>query len=106
MRIFVISRLKGRDPIERLVNIERARRICRSITKLGHAPFAAHLLYPQFLDDTVTTERRLGIKLGHEFLRVCDQAWVYDDPIGGVKDDIDAADAAGIPVRLEPPEPK
>lgn len=43
----------------------------------GCAPFAPHLLYPQFLNEDDLAQRDLGISLGLRFMEACDEIWVY-----------------------------
>lgn len=88
-------------------NINRAKMICRAICMAGHAPFAPHLFFTQFLDDTKPEERRMGILAGQEFLKVFDRGWYYPKKgehgevwlSAGMQSDIDAAEAAGIKVE-------
>jgi hypothetical protein len=47
--------------------------------RLGEAPLASHLLYTQFLDDTIPEQRALGIRAGLEFYRVAEACVVYTD---------------------------
>lgn len=43
-RVFICSPFSGN--VEK--NIEEAQRLCREAAEEGYAPFAPHLLYPQF----------------------------------------------------------
>ena len=72
-RIFLCSRYTGDTAHNEAV----AQRLCRKVIQAGHAPFAPHLLYPQFLNDGDPTERELGIACGLAFMEVCDEVWVY-----------------------------
>lgn len=99
-RIFVVSRLRA-DTREGLAqNIARAERLCHIVADLGHAPFAPHLLYTRFLDDTVPAEREMGIACGKAWLAVCDEVWV--DAARGISEgmagEIEDAKALGKPV--------
>lgn len=105
-RIFVVSRFKpfqpGPDRIIRTFddNIARARELCRDVIKQGHAPFAPHLLYTQFLDDSDPIQRAAGFEAAHRFLETCHEIWV-DGLYGrseGMERDIQAAYKLGIPV--------
>lgn len=66
-RVFICSRYNG-DTIE---NVRRAQELCRYVAFRGEAPFAPHLLYPQFLSED-GPDRRLGMKCGLMFLKICD----------------------------------
>lgn len=43
------------------LNIRYAKALCRHIALSGGAPFASHLFATQYLDDSVPSERELGI---------------------------------------------
>lgn len=49
-----------------------------SIRRL-ESPFASHSIYPQFLDDTIPEERRLGIECGFAWLKKADLQAFYTD---------------------------
>ena len=69
----------------------------------GHTPIAVHLLYPQFLDDNSPVEREIGLQLGRNILRCCDELWAYGGRISaGMQAEIAAAQDTGIPVRYIP----
>lgn len=53
-------------------NVEYARACMKDSLLRGEAPYASHLLYTQegVLDDTVPTERALGIRAGFEFKKL------------------------------------
>ena len=48
-------------------------------------PFAPHLLFTQFLDDAQLEERRLGLHMGVEMLRLCDALWAFGEPTQGMQ---------------------
>jgi hypothetical protein len=60
-------------------NIEYARACCRWCSDRGMTPFASHLFYTQFLDDTVKDERERGIKHGFEWSKVTRQTLFFVD---------------------------
>ncbi len=72
-RAFICSKYAG--DIEH--NIRVAQALCRMAVDADLAPFAPHLLYTQFLDDSDTAQRDLGISLGLRFMETCDVVWVY-----------------------------
>lgn len=102
MRIFVCSPYSG--DIE--ANTRNAQRLCRIVTRLGHAPFAPHLMYPQFLSEHLTSDREAGIAAGMEWLREADEVWVdaadIDSCSRGMRAEVLAAKHCGIPVRWSP----
>lgn len=51
-----------------------AARLCLYALEKGFAPFASHLLYTQFLDDSDPLQRDLGINAGLAFRKVAGRA--------------------------------
>lgn len=63
-------------------NQDYARRACHILlTEFNTAPFASHLLYTQehILDDTIESERNLGISAGLELAKCADASFVFYD---------------------------
>lgn len=81
-------------------NVRYAQRAMLFALQSGAAPFASHLLYTQCLDDSQHEERSRGILAGLEFVRDCDETWVFTDYgiSSGMRRGIKAAQAAGRPV--------
>ena len=50
----------------------------------GYLPIAPHLLFPQFLNEGIEEERRLGITMGMELLALCDEVWVFGEATEGI----------------------
>jgi len=80
-KIFVCSAFSGKDKEAVKKNVELTIKYCEKITQEGNAPFAPHLIYPQWLNDK-TKERDIGIACGLAFLRVCNALHFFT--IGGV----------------------
>ena len=99
-KIFICSAYRG--DVDR--NIEKAKEYCRWTTvECGVIPIAPHLFFPQFLDDSVETERKLGINMGLSLLKECSELWYFGDSVTeGMKKEIDTAVQLGIPVRHVP----
>ena len=72
-RVFICSKYAG--DIEHNVRVAQA--LCRMALEGGLAPFAPHLLYTQFLDDSDPVQRDIGISTGLRFMETCDVVWVY-----------------------------
>ena len=84
-------------------NIEFAKAACLLAMEHGNTPIAAHLLYPQMLDDTVPEQRELGIKMGIRLLGACDELWLCGSRISnGMQEELKAAWQLRIPVRRIP----
>ncbi len=96
-RVFVCSRYAG--DVE--ANVRTAENICRYIADQGHAPFAPHLLFTRFFDDTNQEEREVGIACGLVYMAVCDEVWVFvgNGISAGMRREVDHARLLGIPVR-------
>lgn len=94
--IFLASPLKG----DMENNIKKAREYSKYIVEQGHIPFAPHLLFTQFLDDTNPEERKIGISMGFKFMEFCDELWIFGDTISeGMKGDIEEFKKMNKPIR-------
>ena len=76
-KIFVCSPYRGKTEEDVYRNIENAKKFCKFVASKGDYPFAPHLLYPRFLDDSDEHERNVGIEAGVAFLEKCDEIWVF-----------------------------
>ena len=87
-RVFIASPYRG----DIKANTKKAQRLCRLAVADGCAPFAPHLLYPQFLKDE-GFERDAGIDCGLAYMRVCDELWLPHDvePTEGMRAEIEYA---------------
>lgn len=80
-------------------NLRLARKGCRMAVDRGFIPVAPHLFFPQFLNED--SEREIGIELGMELLKECDEIWVLGSRISdGMADEISYARDLGIFVRV------
>ena len=81
-------------------NINNARRYCRFAVKQGVIPFAPHLLFPQFLDDTDPVQRQMGINMGLTLLGICSELWYFGPEVSpGMTAEIAWAEKLKIPIR-------
>lgn len=81
-------------------NVNMARVYSRFAVRNACIPLAPHLLYPQFMDDTVPAERSLALFMGMVLLSKCDQVWVFGKVISaGMKAEIEKAEKKKIPIR-------
>lgn len=84
-------------------NIKFAKAACLLAMEHGSTPVAAHLLYPQMLDDAVPEQRELGLKMGLRLLGACDELWLCGSRISnGMQEELKSAGKLGIPVRRIP----
>ena len=93
--VFICSPYRG----DTITNAENARAYCSFAVSQGCIPFAPHLLFTQFLDDTLMDERMMGLYMGAEMLRLCDELWYFGEPSEGMAAEIELARRIGIPVR-------
>lgn len=93
--IFICSPYRG--DVE--TNTQNARRYCRFALQQNGIPFAPHLLFTQFLNDGDPMERRIGLCLGIEMLKRCDELWAFGQPTEGMTMEIREAEQHGVRVR-------
>ncbi|MFA9381935.1 MAG: DUF4406 domain-containing protein [Acetanaerobacterium sp.] len=94
--VYICSPLRG----DYEGNTEKAREYCRAATEMGVVPIAPHLLFPQFLDDTIPAERSQGLQMGLILLTRCDELWVCSTTISeGMQEEIKVAQCLQMPVR-------
>lgn len=81
-------------------NVENARKYSKAAVTAGYLPIAPHLLFPQFMDDTVSKERELGMFFGNILMSKCAEVWVCGERISeGMKAEIDRAKRKGYKTR-------
>lgn len=81
-------------------NVDLARRFCRVALQRRTIPIAPHLLFPQFMDDTVPDERELAMFMNRILLSRMDAIWVYADRIStGMRQEIEWAYVQGTPIK-------
>ena len=81
-------------------NVNMARTYSRFAVRNACIPLAPHLLYPQFMDDSVLAERSLALFMGMVLLGKCEQVWVFGRTISaGMAAEIEKAEKKKIPIR-------
>lgn len=94
--VYICSPFSGN--VER--NAENARRYCRFAVDSGYIPLAPHLLFPQFMNDKDTDERRLALFMDIALLSKCAQLWVFGGNITkGMEIEIEKAKYKRQPIR-------
>jgi len=100
-RVFVCSPFRG--DIEG--NVRRTKKACLMAIDMGYAPYAPHLYLPFIgLDDNNEHQRALGISVGIQYLKVCDEIWVFGPETSGMKQEVAMAQTLGINIRKFPIE--
>lgn len=94
-KVYVASRYAGNVD----ANTRAAVRYCRYVIKEGYMPIAAHLLYPQMLDDNNPADRELGLAFGLALLDLCDEVWVFGPVSRGMAAEIEEAKRLKKPLR-------
>ncbi len=73
-------------------NTERTREFCRFALDSGQIPLAPHLMFPQFMEDSVKEERELALFMDIVLMGKCDEVWVLADRISnGMQAEIEKA---------------
>ena len=81
-------------------NVRNAQRYSRFAIEKGYLPITPHLLFPQFLDDGLQSERDLGMFFGIVLMGKCSEVWVFGERISsGMRIEIDKARCKGYKVR-------
>ena len=100
-KVYICSRYRADEKHTIEENVEKAAEACRHAAFEGYAPYAPHLYLPQCLDDNKPGERRLGMKIGQEFLRECDEVWQWGIEISeGMAAELEIARDLSIPIRV------
>jgi hypothetical protein len=77
--VVIESPFQGPTPADVEINVAYARFALRDSLLRNEAPLASHLLYPQVLDDTIKSERALGIACGLVWLPKASFGAFYTD---------------------------
>lgn len=81
-------------------NINMARVYSRFAVRNACIPLAPHLLFPQFMDDSVPAERSIALFMGMVLLGKCEQVWVFGNTISkGMAAEIEKAEKKNMPIR-------
>ena len=73
-------------------NKQNARIYSRFAVGQGFIPLAPHLLFTQFLDDSIPEERQIGILSGKVLMDLCSEVWIFGNTISnGMKGEIERA---------------
>lgn len=99
-KIFICSPFSCQTEKEKANYTALVKDLCKLAIEEQSAPFAPHLLYPQFLDDNNSLERSLGILSGISFLHACDELW-YSEKYGisaGMRKEMEEAKRWGLKI--------
>ena len=94
--VYVCSPFAG----DYMVNTENTKKYCKYVMDQGYVPFAPHIMFASFLDDTDPVQRTKGCTLGLEMLERVDEIWVFGDRISsGMKNEILFSEKFNIPIK-------
>ena len=95
-KVYIVSRYAG--DVEN--NVASAIRYCRFAIDKKKMPIAAHLLYPQIVDDNNPDEREIGTMYGLALLALCDEVWCFGETLSaGMEQEIKEAKRQGKPIK-------
>ena len=78
-------------------NIRKAKAYCRKLYEMGYTPIAPHLMFPQFVNDAIPSERKDGLDMATELLKRCRVVVICGDEISnGMMNEIATAKRMGI----------
>jgi len=81
-------------------NIKAVRQYSRFAVDRGYIPLTPHLLFTQFLDDDIPSERELGLFFGNVLMSKCSEVWVFGGYISsGMESEIERAKRKNYPIR-------
>lgn len=95
--VYIASRVSG----DLRKNMALAREYCRFAVNEGVIPVVPHIMLDGVLDDTKEDERNLGLLIGRNLLRKCDEMWVFTDSRGiseGMRSEMELATELQIPM--------
>lgn len=81
-------------------NVAAAQRYSRFAVDSGYLPIAPHLLFPQFMNDSIPQERQLAMFFGNALMSKCAELWVFGDTIStGMEAEIARAKRKNYTIR-------
>ena len=81
-------------------NIEMARKYSRFAVDKHYLPISPHLLFTQFMDDTIPEERETAIFMNFVLMSKCVEMWVFGDIISaGMQAEINRAKRKNMKIR-------
>ncbi len=95
MYIYVCSPYGGLEE-----NYEQAKRYGKYVVDKGHTPIIPHTMLHGVLTDSVPSQRKQGLSLGKELMKLCDEVWVFGPMVSnGMAEEIIEAGSTGKLVR-------
>jgi len=76
-KIYICSRYRADTKEQFKLQLAKTKEIAREVALAGHDVIVPHLMLTQFLDDSVESEREVGIASALRLLDVCGFLYVY-----------------------------
>ena len=81
-------------------NVKAAQGYSRFAVDKGYIPLAPHLLFPQFMNDADSAQRKLGLFFGNVLMSKCNELWVFGDKVSsGMSAEIERAKRKSYIIR-------
>ena len=79
-------------------NVRKAQAFCAAAIASHAIPVCPHYFFSKLLDERYPADRNLGIEMGIELLKKCDEIWVFGEPSEGMRAEIEEARSLRLPV--------
>lgn len=83
-------------------NVRKAQAFCAAAIASHAIPVCPHYFFSKLLDERYPADRNLGIEMGIELLKKCDEIWVFGEPSEGMRAEIEEAKSLRLPVVTVP----
>ena len=75
--VYICSPYKAYDNVTVEDNLEKAKKYCKMASDKGYIPICPHLYFTQFLDDECEEKRNVGMEMGIDLLKRCNEIWIF-----------------------------
>ena len=96
-KVYICSSYSSKGSIPE--NVERAKSYSRIAVEKLCIPVTPHIYFTQFMSDEVPIERAIALNIGLEFIKGCDEIWVFGEAAGGMIPEIELAKQIDLPIR-------
>lgn len=95
-KVYICSPYASTGDIE--TNTRNARSYARLAISQLCVPIAPHLYFPQFMEESNDLERRIGLNIGLELIKECDELWQFGEATGAMQYEIALAASLDKPI--------
>lgn len=96
--VYICSPMKGNVA----ENVRKAQAFCAAAIASHAIPVCPHYFFSELLDERYPADRNLGMEMGIELLKKCDEIWVFGEPSEGMRAEIEEANSLRLPVVTVP----